>query len=212
MTTRSDQNKGTSQSVEEKIIMVFKQGGDGSTPVAAICILVPGMPIVVNHNTHQGLKVVNCASDTALEVILDTAYPSHWMADMVLHFGLLAGSCSRPRRRTSFTPERVSLELRGMRVTNVGGQIVPSQCDPYSLHVQLSRCPSLDGIMLVFKVRKRDLVGNMVPKDMTAAGSRLGELSCKTIEEAADPAGCKGFGKCSAPRLQSEAAIVRGVR
>lgn len=85
--------------------------------------------------------------------------------------------------------ERLALELRGMRVTNVGGQMVPSQCDPYSLYVQLSRCPSLDGIMLVSKVRERDLVGNTVPEDMTAAEARLGELSRKTIDEAAGLAG-----------------------
>ena len=63
--------------------------------------------------------------------------------------------------------------------------MVPSQCDPYSLSVQLSRCPSLGGIMLVSKLRERDLVGNTVPEDMTAAEARLEELSRKTIEEAA---------------------------
>lgn len=33
--------------------------------------------------------------------------------------------------------------------------MIPSQCDPYSLHVQLSRSRSLDGIMLLSKARER---------------------------------------------------------
>lgn len=71
----------------------------------------------------------------------------------------------------------MALELCGTRTTNVGGRIAPSQCEPYSLYVQLSRCPTLDGIMLVSEVRARDLVGNRVPEEMTAAQSRLEALS-----------------------------------
>ncbi|KAM4055498.1 PIF1 protein [Hirsutella rhossiliensis] len=64
------------------------------------------------------------------------------------------------------------------------GTVVPSQCDPYGLYVQLSRCRTLDGIMLVSKVRDRDLVGNRVPEEMTAAQARLEVLSERTVEEA----------------------------
>ncbi|PVH90494.1 hypothetical protein DM02DRAFT_507059, partial [Periconia macrospinosa] len=56
------------------------------------------------------------------------------------------------------TLAQVVLELQGTRTTNIGGRAVPSQCDPYSLYVQLSRCRSLDGIMLLSKVRERDFV------------------------------------------------------
>ncbi|XP_044717915.1 uncharacterized protein HRG_08557 [Hirsutella rhossiliensis] len=82
------------------------------------------------------------------------------------------------------TLERVALELRGTRTSNIEGRAVSSQCDPYSLYVQLSRCPTLDGIMLVSKVRERDLVGNKVPDEMTDAEARLGRLSDKTVREA----------------------------
>ncbi|KAM4061889.1 ATP-dependent DNA helicase PIF1 [Hirsutella rhossiliensis] len=81
------------------------------------------------------------------------------------------------------TLERVALELRGTRTTNVGGRAVPSQCDPYSLYVQLSRCPTLDGIMLVSKVRERPS-GKPGPREMTAAQARLEELSDRTVREA----------------------------
>ncbi|PVH90161.1 hypothetical protein DM02DRAFT_507383, partial [Periconia macrospinosa] len=56
------------------------------------------------------------------------------------------------------TLERVALELRGTKTTNVRGEGIPSQCDPYSLYVQLSRSRSLEGIMLLSKVRERDII------------------------------------------------------
>ncbi|KAM4054419.1 PIF1 protein [Hirsutella rhossiliensis] len=79
------------------------------------------------------------------------------------------------------TFERVALELRGARATNVDGRVVPAQCDPYGLYVQLSRCRTLDASMLVSKVRERDLVGNRVPEEMSGAQSRLEELCGRTI-------------------------------
>jgi hypothetical protein len=80
--------------------------------------------------------------------------------------------------------DKVGLELRGTRTTNVNGEMVPSQCDPYSLYVQLSRGRSLKGITLMSKARERDLVGNKVPEDMMGAEARLELLSDTTIREA----------------------------
>ncbi|KAM4062083.1 PIF1-like helicase [Hirsutella rhossiliensis] len=189
---------------EEEAIMILNQGDDSAIPVPAVFMFVAGMPIVVNHNTHQGLKLVNGASYSAVEVIVDKAYPGHRIsADMTIHFGPPAGSFSNRRRRDISTSasekgrgnattsaergktlERVALELRGTRTTKMDGTVVPSQCDPYGLYVQLSRCRTLDGIMLVSKVRDRDLVGNRVPEEMTAAQARLEVLSERTVEEA----------------------------
>ena len=81
------------------------------------------------------------------------------------------------------TLERVALELRGTRTVRVYGQAVPSQCDPYSLYIQLSRSTSLQGIMLLSKVRERDIVGNTVPENIVRAEKRLEELSEATIRE-----------------------------
>ncbi|KAM4061630.1 PIF1-like helicase [Hirsutella rhossiliensis] len=201
---------------EEEAIMMLNQGDDSAIPVPAVFMFVPGMPVVVNHNTHQGLKLVNGASYTALEVILDKSYPGHRIsADMTVHFGPPAGvmlesettkdihsvgmppgtilltpmtvkiQCQRKRpwqqndvsrkglpctaafactdyKVQGRTLERVALELRGTRTSNIDGRAVSSQCDPYSL----------------------DLVGNRVPEEMTAAQARLGELSDKTVREA----------------------------
>ncbi|XP_044717895.1 ATP-dependent DNA helicase [Hirsutella rhossiliensis] len=204
---------------EEEAIMILNQGDDSAIPVPAVFMFVPGMPVVVNHNTHQGLKLVNGASYAALEVILDKSYPGHRIsADMTIHFGRRRDNarvrdderCSIRRdaarhdlvdahdrqdtmpakeavaaeRLQGRTLERVALELRGTRTSNIEGRAVSSQCDPYSLYVQLSRCPTLDGIMLVSKVRERDLVGNKVPDEMTDAEARLGRLSDKTVREA----------------------------
>ncbi|KJZ68336.1 hypothetical protein HIM_12277 [Hirsutella minnesotensis 3608] len=77
---------------EEEATMALNQGDDSAIPVPAIFMFVPGMPVVVNHNTHQGLKLVNGASYTALEVVIDKSYPWHRVsADMAVHFGPPAG-------------------------------------------------------------------------------------------------------------------------
>lgn len=223
---------------EEEALMILNQGDDSEISVPAIFMFVPGMPVVVNQNIHQGLKLVNGAAYTALEVILDKAYPGHRITtDAILHFGPPAGilldaettsgfhfigipagtillmptttkiECrrKRPWQRTeatrrglpcvaafactdykiqSRTLDRVALELRGTRTTNIDGEAVPSQCDPYSLYVQLSRCRSLNGIILVTKARDRDFVGNKVPENMMAAEERLELMSNATIREA----------------------------
>jgi hypothetical protein len=81
------------------------------------------------------------------------------------------------------TLDRVALELRGTRTIKVNREVAPSQCDPYSLYVQLSRCSSLDGIMLLSKVRGRDFLGNKVPENMVAAEEWLEFLSEATIKQ-----------------------------
>ncbi|RSL84093.1 hypothetical protein CDV31_016749 [Fusarium ambrosium] len=78
---------------EEEAIMMLNQGDDSATPVSAVLMFVPGIPIVVNHNTHQGLKLVNGASySAAVEVIVDKAYQGRRIsADLSVHFGPLTG-------------------------------------------------------------------------------------------------------------------------
>ena len=218
--------------------MVLSQGDNSEIPVPAIFTFIPGMPIVVNQNTHQGLKLVNGAAYTALDVILDKAYPGHRVSDdTILHFSPPAGiilasettrdlhlvgmppgtilltptsvkiECKkkRPWQQSEVTRrglpctaafactdykvqgrtfDKIALELRGTRMMNVDGEMVPSQCDPYSLYVQLSRCGWLKGITLVSKARERDFVGNKVPQNMIAVEERLELLSNATIRDA----------------------------
>ncbi|XP_044720116.1 PIF1-like helicase domain-containing protein [Hirsutella rhossiliensis] len=188
---------------EEEAIMILNQGDDSAIPVPAVFMFVAGMPIVVNHNTHQGLKLVNGASYSAVEVIVDKAYPGHRIsADMTIHFGPPAGIIlesettrylhfcqrKRPWQRNDVsrkglpcaaafactdykvqgkTLERVALELRG-----------------HGRRRWMERWCPRNGIMLVSKVRDRDLVGNRVPEEMTAAQARLEVLSERTVEEA----------------------------
>lgn len=45
-------------------------------PVPAILMFVPGMPVVGNQNTHHGLKLVNGAGYTALDVISTRRIPA----------------------------------------------------------------------------------------------------------------------------------------
>jgi hypothetical protein len=72
------------------------------------------------------------------------------------------------------TLDRVALELRGRRTLQVGGKAVRRQCDRYSLYVQLSQSRSLEGIMLLSKVRARDVMGNTVAANMVAAERLVG--------------------------------------
>jgi hypothetical protein len=218
--------------------MVLNQGDDSSLLVPPIVMFVPGMPLVINQNTHQGLKLVNGASYQALDVILDKTYPGYQVSsDTILHFGPPAGilltsqstqgfhfvgmppgtilltpmstkiECQRKRpwqrsdvvRRglpcvpafacTDYkvqgrTLEHVALELRGTRTSMIDGHSVPSQCNPYSLYVQLSQCRSLDGIQLLSRARERDLLGNVIPDVVAAAEAMLESLSRSTVLEA----------------------------
>ncbi|XP_044720063.1 PIF1 protein [Hirsutella rhossiliensis] len=174
---------------EEEAIMMLNQGDDSAIPVPAVFMFVPGMPVVVNHNTHQGLKLVNDMTvhfGPPAGIMLESETTKDIHSNDVSRKGL---PCTAAFACTDYkvqgrTLERVALELRGTRTSNIDGRAVSSQCDPYSLYVQLSRCPTLDGIMLVSKVRDRDLVGNRVPEEMTAAQARPGELSDKTVREA----------------------------
>ncbi|XP_044716005.1 PIF1-like helicase domain-containing protein [Hirsutella rhossiliensis] len=126
---------------EEEAIMILNQGDDSAIPVPAVFMFVAGMPIVVNHNTHQGLKLVNGASYSAVEVIVDKAYPGHRIsADMTIHFGPPAG---------------IILESETTRYLHFCQRKRPWQRNDVSRK---------DGIMLVSKVRDRDLVGNRVPR------------------------------------------------
>ena len=55
-------------------------------------MITAGIPVVANQNIHQGLKLVNGASYTALDVLLDKAYPGHHInSNTILHFGPPAG-------------------------------------------------------------------------------------------------------------------------
>ena len=76
------------------------------------------------------------------------------------------------------------MDLRGTRATKLEGRAVSSQYDPHSLYVQLSRCRTLENIMLLSQARERDVSGNTVPESMVAAERKLEELSEATIREA----------------------------
>ncbi|XP_044720066.1 PIF1-like helicase domain-containing protein [Hirsutella rhossiliensis] len=132
---------------EEEAVLMLGQGDDSATPVPAVFLFVPGMPVVVNQNTHQGLKLVNGAGSQRSGSGHGSATTSARGLPCAAAF-----ACTDYKVQGG-TLERVALELRGARMTTVEGRAVPSSCDPYSLYVQLSRCPTLDGIMLVSEVR-----------------------------------------------------------
>jgi hypothetical protein len=96
---------------------VSDHGDDSAFLVPSVFMFVPGMPVIVNQNTHQGLKLVNGASYTALDVILDKAHPGHRInGDTLLHFGppagiLLAGETTRGFRFVGMPPDTMSTKI-----------------------------------------------------------------------------------------------------
>ncbi|KJZ68494.1 hypothetical protein HIM_12113 [Hirsutella minnesotensis 3608] len=64
------------------------QGDDSACKVPGVFFYAQGMPVVVNKNIYTGLKVVNGAEFTAVDVILDPNHPGYHLADdVIIHFG-----------------------------------------------------------------------------------------------------------------------------
>lgn len=57
------------------IARTIGQGDDSACKVAGVFFYAQGMPVVVNKNIYTGLKVVNGAEFTAMDVILDPNHP-----------------------------------------------------------------------------------------------------------------------------------------
>ncbi|KAM4067799.1 PIF1-like helicase [Hirsutella rhossiliensis] len=164
------------------------QGDDSACKVPGVFFYAQGMPVVVNKNIYTGLKVVNGADFTAVDVILDPNHPGYHLADDVtIHFGPPLGILLQSEETkalaipslpvgTGKTFVEVLLELRGNRVTN--GE--PSKCDFTSLYVQLSRCTSLRGIKLLGPVRHHDFIGNGLDQAILDGMQRLKNLAAET--------------------------------
>lgn len=61
------------------------------------------MPVVINHNIRQSLKLVNGTSYTAVDIAPDKAHPGYKVdADIVLHFRPPAGILLAPETTKKF--------------------------------------------------------------------------------------------------------------
>lgn len=119
---------------------------------------------------------------TPVSIRIECQRKRPWQQNAVTRRGLPYASRTDYKVQSK-TLERVALELRGAHTIMVNGEAIASQCDPYSLYVQLSQCPSLDSIMLLSRARERDVAGNTVPENMVAAEKRLEQLSEATISD-----------------------------
>lgn len=59
--------------------MMLGQGDDSAISVPAVFMFVPGMPVVVNQNMHQGLKLVNGARYEAVGGLFSTRPSGPWV-------------------------------------------------------------------------------------------------------------------------------------
>ncbi|KAM4055420.1 PIF1 protein [Hirsutella rhossiliensis] len=149
------------------------QGDDSACKVPGVFFYAQGMPVVVNknNNIYTGLKVVNGADFTAVDVILDPNHPGYHLADDVtIHFGPPLGILLQ-------SEETKALAIPSLPV-GTGKTFV--ECDFTSLYVQLSRCTSLRGIKLLGPVRHHDFIGNGLDQAILDGMQRLKNLAAET--------------------------------
>ncbi|KAM4055585.1 PIF1-like helicase [Hirsutella rhossiliensis] len=168
---------------EEEAIMILNQGDDSAIPVPAVFIErrellgggghcrqgVPGHRISADMTIHFGPPAGIILESETTRYLHFCQRKRPWQRNDVSRKGLpcaAAFACTDYKVQGK-TLERVALELRG-----------------HGRRRWMERWCPRNGIMLVSKVRDRDLVGNRVPEEMTAAQARLEVLSERTVEEA----------------------------
>lgn len=73
---------------QDQIAQTIEQGDDSTCKIPGVLFYAQGMPVVVNKNIYTGLKVVNGAEFTAVDIIPDPNYPGYYLTDDVtIHFG-----------------------------------------------------------------------------------------------------------------------------
>ncbi|KAK0510151.1 hypothetical protein JMJ35_007545 [Cladonia borealis] len=183
---------------------MLDQGDESGIPVPAVFMFVPNMPVVVNQNTHQGLKLVNGASYTAVEVVLDRKYPAHRIsAGTILHFGppagiLLASETTKDLHLVGMPPGLILLAPTSCKIGRAkkrpwqwhdavrkGLPCTPGfACTDYKVQGRtLEQVAKWYTVMLLSRAREKDVVGNTVPKSMAEAEKGLEVLSEATIKE-----------------------------
>ena len=95
--------------------MILNQGDDNAISIFTVFIFVFRIPVVMNQNIYQGLKLVNGAGYTAVNIIFDRTYPGYYInADTVLHFGppadiLLASETTKDLYFVGIPPDTILL-------------------------------------------------------------------------------------------------------
>jgi hypothetical protein len=78
----------SSKITEDEIIQMLSYGDDSKVHIPGIFPFALGIPVVITKNTLIGLKVVNGAEFTAVDVIPNPAFPGYHLSDdITIHFG-----------------------------------------------------------------------------------------------------------------------------
>ena len=70
--------------MKEEVFMILSQDDNSAIPIPVIFMFVSGIPVIVNENTHQGLELVNDASYTAPDIILNKVQPGYHISPTIL--------------------------------------------------------------------------------------------------------------------------------
>jgi hypothetical protein len=99
----SEHTWGECRPTGEEVRKWMHMGDDSKAVVPGIFMFVQGMPVVVNKNTHLGLKVTNGQVYEAVGVVIDDRYPGFPVSDQItLHFGPPAGLLLKSDSTESF--------------------------------------------------------------------------------------------------------------
>ncbi|KAI0903058.1 hypothetical protein F4823DRAFT_629717 [Ustulina deusta] len=73
---------------QQEVAQTIEQGDNSNCKIPGVFFYAQGMPVVVNKNIYTGLKIVNGAELTAVDVIPDPKFPGYHLADNItIHFG-----------------------------------------------------------------------------------------------------------------------------
>ncbi|KAM4063615.1 PIF1-like helicase [Hirsutella rhossiliensis] len=135
------------------------KGDDSACKVPGVFFYAQGMPVVVNKNIYTGLKVVNGADFTAVDVILDPNHPGYCLADDVtIHFGPPLGILLQ------------SEETKALAIPSL-----PVGTGKTFVEVHLAW-----GIKLLGPVRYHDFIGNGLDQAILDGMQRLKNLAAET--------------------------------
>jgi hypothetical protein len=74
------------------VARTIKQGDNSNYKIPRVLFYAQGISVVVNKNIYTGLRVVNRAEFTAIDIIPDPRFPGYYLADDVtIHFSPLLG-------------------------------------------------------------------------------------------------------------------------
>jgi hypothetical protein len=202
----SDHHWTTRAPSADEMEAVMQLGDDGYLPVPSIFPYIEGMPVIVNQNKYQGLKVVNGAEFTAVGIVPDPSLEEHVVDEGVsIFFGppagiLLQSDALKDVRIANLPPNTIMLGAESHPLSKQihGPHVCPTQYSRKGFTMGLSRCglPCVPGFVLTdYKSQGRGmdkvLLGLYGRKATRARDGTLEEDKCEILSLYVQLSRCK---------------------